>query len=234
MKKTQKLITTIISLIILTFFAGSACAHDVCYDLWDPVCGINGTTYPNECFADLAGVEVAYEGECNNVCSTIYDPVCGIDGTTYTNECFAHLAGVEVAYEGECDNVCSTIYDPVCGIDGTTYLNECIAGLAGVEIAYEGECTCTENSNCNISNISNYCFKEVCADASGSCVPRPEICPDIWDPVCGCDGQTYGNECEANNSGMNIEHEGACETECVFAAIASPDDSGRQITRWSP
>ena len=184
MKKTQQLITTIISLIILTFFAGSASAQDVCYDLWDPVCGINGITYLNECYADLAGVEVAYEGECNNVCTMIYDPVCGIDGTTYSNEC--------------------------------------IADLAGVEVAYAGECTCTENFNCN---MSSYCFKEACADDSGSCVLRPEFCPDIWKPVCGCDGQTYGNECAAKNTGMSIEHEGACEPDnCVLAAIASPDE----------
>jgi len=221
MKKTQQLITTIISFIILTFLAGSACAHDVCYHLWAPVCGINGITYSNECYADLAGVEVAYEGECDNVCITIYDPVCGIDGTTYSNECFAHLAGVEVAYAGECNNVCIMIYDPVCGIDGKTYSNECIADLAGVEVAYAGECTCIENFNCN---MSSYCFKEACADDSGSCVLRPEFCPDIWKPVCGCDGQTYGNECEANNTGMNIEHKGACEPECVFAAIASPNE----------
>ncbi len=35
-----------------------------CIQLWDPVCGKDGKTYSNKCFAKLAGVEVAHEGVC--------------------------------------------------------------------------------------------------------------------------------------------------------------------------
>jgi len=36
----------------------------VCITSWDPVCGEDGKTYSNECFAKLAEVEVTYKGGC--------------------------------------------------------------------------------------------------------------------------------------------------------------------------
>lgn len=49
------------------------------------------------------------------------------------------------------------------------------------------------------------------ADAPGVCVQRPELCPQIFLPVCGCDGETYSNTCVANSAGVSVEHDGACE-----------------------
>lgn len=35
-------------------------------------------------------------------------------------------------------------------------------------------------------------------------------CPEIYRPVCGCDGFSYSNACEASRFGVSVDYEGTC------------------------
>jgi hypothetical protein len=48
------------------------------------------------------------------------------------------------------------------------------------------------------------------ADQPGVCLPRPEACILIYDPVCGCDGLTHGSACQAASNGTDVAYEGEC------------------------
>lgn len=80
---------------------------------------------------------------------------------------------------------------------------------AAVMVAKAGD-DCLDNADCAADNT--YCKKsDGQCDAIGRCVPEPEVCTTEVDPVCGCDGRTYGNACAAAAYGVNVAFKGDCE-----------------------
>jgi subtilisin-like proprotein convertase family protein len=65
---------------------------------------------------------------------------------------------------------------------------------------------------------------QCCCDVPGSCQPIPQSCPPDDEPVCGCDDQTYANECMAWMAGVSVAELEACELPSgpVFAPGVGP------------
>ena len=76
----------------------------------------------------------------------------------------------------------------------------------------ESPSLCRENADCGDEGL--YCSKSPGeCDGEGECRTRPEICTADWNPVCGCDGETYGNACGAASAGQSVAYDGECTEE---------------------
>lgn len=93
----------------------------VCPFNYLPVCGSDGSTYPNQCSLDckkkhFPGLALRHAGACVEateaplcVCTREKKPVCGSNGNTYANDCLLNCATIQdntlsIAHYGPCED----------------------------------------------------------------------------------------------------------------------------------
>tara|TARA_Y100000782_G_C10188226_1_gene268273 strand:+ start:8877 stop:9584 length:708 start_codon:yes stop_codon:yes gene_type:complete len=91
---------------------------------------------------------------------------------------------------------CTVLDQPVCGCDGVTYTNACEARYNyGVTSWTKGAC-----------EMDSSCMEQVVDSID---------CYLEYEPVCGCNGITYANECVANKLGITEYTSGTCGTTAL-------------------
>jgi len=74
--------------------------------------------------------------------------------------------------------------------------------------------TCGEGEFCYYEADASCGF----ADQTGVCKVKPDFCMELYAPVCGCNGQTYSNECFANSAGTSAASQGECAPQTCLDA----------------
>lgn len=125
-------------------------------------------------------------------------------------------------------DLCTMEFAPVCGCDGKTYATACVAGRSSVSVAKTGACpgesgsAIPDGKTCGTRGVSGECskgsycdYRTQCGatDTGGKCTKKPELCPHLVAPVCGCDGKSYNNACEAARDGSSVAAQGACKAK---------------------
>ena len=111
-----------------------------------------------------------------------------------------------------------------CGRDPTTdglgcdTYTPCICG--GI-----GGFACEDDQFCDLAPF----FCGGASDPLGTCVPVPEACIEIYDPVCGCDGVTYPNDCHRLQARVPLDRRGPCGETVPFRTLGRDTASGASV-----
>jgi hypothetical protein len=237
--ETETMSAARITLVALTFLA-AACAADSTEVDRGPLGKADsvGSCAGSDCDGQADGGNCFCDADCSNFgdCCGDFVEVCeapsaapcgGFAGVTCSEGSYCHFeqeqtcgAADQLGVCVELPQACIEIFAPVCGCDGETYGNSCFAAAAGVSVVDEGECAGPEIRQCGgLAGLQcaegEFCDFDIgamcgAADQLGTCKSVPELCATVIDPVCGCDGATHNNACEANRAGVSVATSGAC------------------------
>ena len=175
-----------------------------CPGVFEPVCGGDRRNYINACEAACAGVGIRHEGYCEEpagegcVRAGCSDQLCVEEGVDIASTC-----EWRPVYECYQQAACERQQNGQCGFTPTHELVECLEHF--------GEGVCHEDGDCPVGWV---CQEGILGSPQHEGICERCGCPEIYAPVCGLDGRTYGNACEARCAHVRVAYEGECKDDC--------------------
>lgn len=96
-------------------------------------------------------------------------------------------------------------------LSGTVACGSDDAHVAGQPSSTQSQQTCVGNESCPEGRYCQYPTGTCGMTGTGMCAVVPPFCRDYGQPTCGCDGVTYGNDCQPGLAHVNVLHDGSCE-----------------------
>ncbi|MCC7542921.1 MAG: hypothetical protein IT379_42285 [Deltaproteobacteria bacterium] len=184
----------------------AACAAGCCPGL---ACVMGFCAFPVGCRGTAGACAVTADCCSDLICvanrCTPAPPMCAAAATACStdDQCCASLACVS----GTCATIGPSCAGSACSTDGDCCMGyRCISGACDDAPPETVAC----RGGCGAGEYCEYTPNDCGRGLEGVCLPRPDACADVYAPVCGCDGMTYPNACDAASVGIDVEYSVAC------------------------